>query len=100
MVIADPSETESAENTADSEQAIMPDNLAELDSAFGVVPDGLSAETKVTVTTNVESIALDKSEGTLTVGGTVTLTAAVTPENATDPAVIWTTSDESVATVT
>lgn len=100
VVIADPAGDDPAESAADTNQATMPDNLAELDSAFGVLPDGLSAETKVTVTTNVESVALDKTEGTLTVGGTVTLTAAVTPENAADPAITWTTSDESVATVT
>lgn len=99
VVVTEPGETESTESAADTEQAVMPDNLAELDSAFGVMPDGLSAETKVTVRTQVETIALDKTAGTLTVGGAVTLTAAVTPENATDPAVTWTSSDESVATV-
>ncbi len=99
VVVTEPGEAESTENAADTEQAVMPDNLAELDSAFGVMPDGLSAETKVTVRTQVETIALDKTAGTLTVGGAVTLTAAVTPENATDPAVTWTSSDESVATV-
>lgn len=99
VVVTEPGEAESAESAADTEQAVMPDNLAELDSAFGVMPDGLSAETKVTVRTEVETIALDKTAGTLTVGGAVTLTAAVTPENATDPAVTWTSSDESVATV-
>lgn len=99
VVVTEPGEAESAESAADTEQAVMPDNLAELDSAFGVMPDGLSAETKATVRTEVETIALDKTAGTLTVGGTVTLTAAVTPENATDPAVTWTSSDESVATV-
>lgn len=99
VVVTEPGEAESAESTADTEQAVLPDNLAELDSAFGVMPDGLSAETKVTVRTEVETIALDKTAGTLTVGGAVTLTAAVTPENAADPAVTWTSSDESVATV-
>lgn len=99
VVVTEPGEAESTENAADTEQAVMPDNLAELDSAFGVMPDGLSAETKVTVRTEVETIALDKTAGTLTVGGVVTLTASVAPENATDPAVTWTSSDESVATV-
>lgn len=81
---------------ANSETVTVPDNL---DSAFGVVPEGLSATTKVTVTTKVEKIELDKTEGILNVGNTVTITATVAPEEATNPAVTWSSSDESVATV-
>lgn len=91
-----PTEGENSEATADSEAVTVPDNL---DSAFGVVPDGLSATTKVTVTTKVEGITLDKTEGILNVGNTVTITATVAPEEATNPAVTWSSSDESVATV-
>ena len=91
-----PTEGENSEATADSEAVTVPDNL---DSAFGVVPEGLSATTKVTVTTKVESITLDKTEGILNVGNTVTITATVAPEVATNPAVTWSSSDESVATV-
>lgn len=47
----------------------------------------------------VESITLDKTEGILNVGNTVTITATVAPEGATNPAVTWSSSDESVATV-
>lgn len=89
-------EDENPEATTDSETVTVPDNL---DSAFGVVPDGLSATTKVTVTTKVEGITLDKTEGILNVGNTVTITATVAPEEATNPAVTWSSSDESVATV-
>lgn len=91
-----PTEDENSEATTDSETVMVPDNL---DSAFGVVPDGLSATTKVTVTTKVEKIELDKTEGILNVGNTVTITATVAPEEATNPAVTWSSSDESVATV-
>lgn len=91
-----PTEGENSEATADSETVTVPDNL---DSAFGVVPDGLSATTKVTVTTKVEGITLDKTEGILNVGNTVTITATVAPEEVTNPAVTWSSSDESVATV-
>lgn len=70
-------EDENSEATTDSETVTVPDNL---DSAFGVVPDGLSATTKVTVTTKVEGITLDKTEGILNVGNTVTITATVAPE--------------------
>ena len=54
---------------------------------------------KVTVTTKVEQIALSKTEGILTVGNSVTVTATVTPDNATNATVNWTSSDETVATV-
>ena len=54
---------------------------------------------KVTVTTKVESIILDKTEGILNVGGSVTINATVTPDNATNASVNWSSSDESVATV-
>lgn len=91
-----PTEGENSEATADSETVTVPDNL---DAAFGVVPEGLSATTKVIVTTKVEKIELDKTEGILNVGNTVTITATVAPEEATNPAVTWSSSDESVATV-
>ena len=93
-----------AVEAADSEEtddsvATMPEDLAAMDSAFGVVPEDLKAETKVTVTTNVESITLDKTEGVLTVGNTVTVTATVTPDTATNASVTWSSSDEAIATV-
>ena len=54
---------------------------------------------KVTVTTEVEQITLNKTEGVLTVGNSVTVTATVTPDNATNTTINWTSSDEKVATV-
>ena len=83
----------------DDSVATMPEDLAAMDSAFGVVPENLKAETKVTVTTNVEGITLDKTEGVLTVGNTVTVTATVTPDTTTNASVTWTSSDEAIATV-
>lgn len=44
-------------------------------------------------------IVLDQTELSLTVGESVTLTATVTPDNATDKSVTWTSSDPAVATV-
>lgn len=109
-VVADAKDADASElsavavEAADSEEtddsvATMPEDLAAMDSAFGVVPEDLKAETKVTVTTNVESVALDKTEGVLTVGNTVTVTATVTPDTATNASVTWTSSDEAIATV-
>lgn len=91
-------EAANSEETDDS-VATMPEDLAAMDSAFGVVPENLKAETKVTVTTNVESVTLDKTEGVLTVGNTVTVTATVIPDTATNASVTWTSSDEAIATV-
>lgn len=88
-----------SEAASDDGIAMMPEDLADVDSAFGVVPDGMKAETKVTVTTNVESVTLDKTEGVLTVGNTVTVTATVIPDTATNASVTWTSSDEAIATV-
>ena len=109
-VVADAKDADASElsavavEAADSEEtddsvATMPEDLAVMDSAFGVVPENLKAETKVTVTTNVEGITLDKTEGVLTVGNTVTVTATVTPDTATNTSVTWTSSDEAIATV-
>ncbi|WP_406541251.1 Ig-like domain-containing protein [Clostridium ljungdahlii] len=47
----------------------------------------------------VESIALDKTEANLTEGDMLQLTAAVTPEDATDTKVDWSSSDSTVAAV-
>jgi len=107
-VVADSKDAEASElsaavvEAADAEKiddsvATMPEDL--MDSAFGVIPEGLKAETKVTVTTNVESVTLDKAEGVLTVGNTVTVTATVTPDTATNASVTWSSSDEAIATV-
>ena len=51
-------------------------------------------------TVNVTGITLSQTEAAMTVGGeTLTLTATVNPDNATDKSVTWSTSDADVATV-
>ena len=50
-------------------------------------------------TVAVESVTLDKNSVTLEVGGEETLTATVTPDNATDKAVTWSSDNTAVATV-
>lgn len=55
--------------------------------------------THVVVTTRVEEIRLDNTEGILTIGNSHTIQAMVEPENASDQNLTWTSSDESVATV-
>ena len=51
------------------------------------------------VATPVTSISLDKTSYSLKAGETVTLTATVNPDDATDKTVTWTTSDATIATV-
>ena len=61
-----------------------------------------TATCKVTVDKKViavESVELDKTEVELTEGDSVTLTATVKPDDATDKTVTWTSSDPAVATV-
>lgn len=72
---------------------------ADVDSEMLVVPENMSAETKVTVVKVIESITLDNSEGILTVGNKHKIDAVVEPEDATNKTVIWESSDDKVATV-
>lgn len=72
---------------------------AGVDSEMLVVPENAKAETKVTVGKAIESITLDSNEGVLTVGNTHTIKATVVPEDATNKAITWKSSDESIATV-
>ncbi|MBP5506050.1 MAG: Ig-like domain-containing protein [Bacteroidales bacterium] len=76
----------------------MKEGEAEITAAAGDV----KATCKVTVTKKyivVESIVLDKPELSLIKGESATLTATVSPADATNPAVSWISSDETVASV-
>ena len=66
--------------------------------------DGSNTSASCTITVKapvvlVEGITLNATEQTLTEGETFALTASITPENATNKSLAWTSSDESVATV-
>jgi uncharacterized protein YjdB len=50
-------------------------------------------------TVPVSGVSLDKTSISLTIGGTETLTATVSPSDADNKAVTWTSSDDNVATV-
>ena len=60
---------------------------------------GKKATCTITVINPVTSITLNKTKSTLSVGGKTTLKATVSPDDATNPAVKWTSSDTDVAKV-
>lgn len=68
------------------------------DNTFTMPSEGVLVT--VTFKIPVSSVSLNKASTSLTVGESETLTATVTPANATNPAITWSSSDETVATVT
>lgn len=58
-----------------------------------------SATCSVTVTTPVESVSLSKTSASIEEGKSITLVATINPSDADDKTVVWTTSDNMVATV-
>ena len=61
---------------------------------------GVSAECEITVeSTPAESVKLSQTTAQLKVGESVSLTATVLPDDATDKSVTWTSSNVSIATV-
>ncbi|MCI8652537.1 MAG: hypothetical protein HFF11_02415 [Angelakisella sp.] len=96
-------------STSDSKIAAVDENGKVTAVAPGTVTitaateDGnKTAACKVTVTAAVVPVAgitLNKTELALTVGASETLTAAITPENASDKTVTWSSSSEGVARV-
>ena len=64
--------------------------------------NGKTASCTVTVvnpTVDVTGISLNKTSASVTKGNSLTLTATITPSNATNKSVTWTTSNSKVATV-
>lgn len=61
--------------------------------------NGISASCEVTVVVPVTGVALDQETISLVKGATATLTATITPENASNQNCDWITEDETIATV-
>ncbi len=60
---------------------------------------GYTAECIVNVIVNVDSVSLNLTEETLSIGETTALEAVISPANATNKNVSWSSNDDSVATV-
>lgn len=80
---------------------IEPDNRAFRDTDANIVPPQAvnGSITLKAKTVAVTSVAVSSKTLNLEVGQTGTLTATVTPDNATDKTVTWTSSNDKVATV-
>lgn len=68
-------------------------------TAAAVDGSGVTAQCAVMVTQPVASVAFISSPASLKVGQTITLNAAVLPADASDPSLIWSSSDPAVAAV-
>lgn len=72
-----------------------------VDPEMLVTAEKHTVETKVVVKTAPSEITLENTEGVLTIGGSFTLEATVGPEDVSEDLaeLVWTSSDESIATV-
>ena len=73
--------------------------LSDGNGELAELADATTTVTGVAATVSVTGITLSQTTVAITEGTTVTLTATVTPDNATDKTVTWSTSDAAVATV-
>ena len=94
-------------STSDPDVATVKDGLV-TGTSFGSAvitatsANGKSATCTVTVgspTVHVSSVTLDRTTASMVVGETLVLTATVSPSNATDRSVTWSSSNTKVATV-
>ena len=89
--------------SGDSHSKTWTGNASSVSFSGEIMGNGQGVTLKFTIaesTVAVTGVTLNQSEAQMTVGGeTLTLTATVNPNNATDQSVSWSTSDANVATV-
>ena len=95
--------TDEAVATVDKDGRVQILQPGECDVVTTLTQEGkkvVEKKTHIKAFYEVEGITLDKTEGILTAGNTVTLNATVLPEEIADETIVtWTSSDEKVATV-
>lgn len=95
--------TDEAVATIDKDGRVQVLQPGECDIVTTLTQEGkkvVEKKTHIKAFYEVEGITLDKTEGILTAGNTVTLSATVLPEEIADETIVtWTSSDEKVATV-
>lgn len=95
--------TDEAVATVDKDGRVQVLQPGECDITTTLTQEGkkvVEKKTHIKAFYEVEGITLDKTEGILTAGNTVTLNATVLPEEIADETIVtWTSSDEKVATV-
>lgn len=95
--------TDEAVATVDKDGKVQILKPGECDIVTTLTQEGkkvVEKKTHIKAFYEVEGITLDKTEGILTAGNTVTLNATVLPEEIADETIVtWTSSDEKVATV-
>lgn len=95
--------TDEAVATVDKDGSVQVLQPGECDIVTTLTQEGkkvVEKKTHIKAFYEVEGITLDKTEGILTAGNTVTLNATVLPEEIADETIVtWTSSDEKVATV-
>lgn len=95
--------TDEAVATVDKDGRVQVLQPGECDIVTTLTQEGkkvVEKKTHIKASYEVEGITLDKTEGILTAGNTVTLNATVLPEEIADETIVtWTSSDEKVATV-
>lgn len=86
--------------TATAKPTGAPDGY-KLSATCKVTVTGTSSSTATTATTKVEptKVVVTPSKKTICIGDQVTLTAVVTPTDATNKTIIWSSSNKSIATV-
>lgn len=88
------------DNTLNTTAKTIPTAINELKSIIDVLQDRVAAlENQQGTTVRVTGVSLNNNALTLNVDNTSTLTATVTPSNATNKAVTWSTNNSAVASV-